>query len=208
MKTYGYCRVSTDRQSKEGESLQVQERMIEGYAHMHNITWEKNFVEEGISGSVPFFDRPQGKILRQLLKAGDTIITPKLDRMFRSALDALLTLNYFQKEKIHLHILDFGGDVTNNGISKFMFTMLSAFAEMERERIRERIKDVKKDQKSRGKYLGGTIPFGHTVVDKMLIPIGATADFKKLRQAGYSLRDIAKQTGLSHSGVRKILNRA
>jgi hypothetical protein len=36
----------------------------------------------------------------------------------------------------------------------------AAFAEAERDRIRERIGQVKADQKARGRYLGGTVPFG------------------------------------------------
>ena len=32
MSVYGYCRVSTLRQANEGESLEVQQRQIEGYA--------------------------------------------------------------------------------------------------------------------------------------------------------------------------------
>jgi DNA invertase Pin-like site-specific DNA recombinase len=40
-------------------------------------------------------------------------------------------------------MIDLGGDATGNGISKLVFTILSAFAEPERDRIRERILDVK-----------------------------------------------------------------
>jgi DNA invertase Pin-like site-specific DNA recombinase len=38
MAVYGYCRVSTARQASEGESLDVQRRQVEGYAHMHGLT--------------------------------------------------------------------------------------------------------------------------------------------------------------------------
>jgi putative DNA-invertase from lambdoid prophage Rac len=57
-------------------------------------------------------------------------------------------------------MIDLGGDVTGNGISKLVFTILSAVAEAERDRIRERIADVKRDQKTRGRFLGGSRPFG------------------------------------------------
>jgi hypothetical protein len=52
------------------------------------------------------------------------------------------------------HMIDLGGDVTGNGISKLVFTILSAVAEAERDRIRERVAQVKQDQKERGRYLG------------------------------------------------------
>jgi putative DNA-invertase from lambdoid prophage Rac len=47
MAIYGYCRVSTLRQANEGESLDVQRRQIEGYAHMHGLTLAGVLVEEG-----------------------------------------------------------------------------------------------------------------------------------------------------------------
>ena len=46
---------------------------------------------------------------------------------------------------VSLHMIDLGGDVTGDGISKLVFTILSAVAEAERDRIRERIWDIKDD---------------------------------------------------------------
>jgi DNA invertase Pin-like site-specific DNA recombinase len=51
MTTYGYSRVSTVRQADEGESLEVQERIIAGYALQHSIKVDRVFVERGVSGS-------------------------------------------------------------------------------------------------------------------------------------------------------------
>src|ERR1051325_4420893 len=143
MAVYGYTRVSTDRQADEGESLDAQQRVIEGYAMMLGLQVDEMFVERGVSGSKPLRDRPEGARLLTVLEAGDVVITPKLDRMFRSALDALDVLGQIQKRGVVLHMVDLGGDVTGNGISKLVFTILSAVAEAERDRIRERIRDVK-----------------------------------------------------------------
>ena len=63
MAVYGYCRVSTVRQASEGESLEVQRRQIEGYAHMHGLTLDEVVVEEGVCGSVPVAERPNGGAL-------------------------------------------------------------------------------------------------------------------------------------------------
>jgi len=71
------------------------------------------------------------------------VITSKLDRMFRSALAALEVLGRLKDRGVSLHMIDLGGDVTGNGVSKLVFTILSAVAEAERDRIRERIRDVK-----------------------------------------------------------------
>ena len=162
MAVYGYCRVSTDRQADEGESLGAQKRKIEGYAMMQDLALDNIFVEKAVSGSVRLDERPKGKLLLAELKACDVVITPKLDRMFRSALDALAILEQLKARSVSLHMIDLGGDVTGNGISKLVFTILSAVAEAERDRIRERIRDVKSDQKQRNQYLGGSIPFGWT----------------------------------------------
>src|SRR5215210_6860024 len=154
MAVYAYTRVSTGRQADEGESLGAQQRRVDGYAQMNDLRVDRHFVERGVSGSVPLAERPQGGALLDLVKPGDVIITPKLDRCFRSALDALDVLQKLKERGVSLHMIDLGGDVTGNGISKLLFTILSAVAEAERDRIRERITDVKRDQRQRGRYLG------------------------------------------------------
>src|SRR3979411_3072581 len=196
MAVCGYTRVSTDRQADEGESLGTQERVIEGYAMMLGLKVDKMFVERGVSGAKPIGQRPEGARLLAFLKQGDVVITPKLDRMFRSALDALDVLGQIQKRGVSLHMIDLGGDVTGNGISKLVFTILSAVAEAERDRIRERIRDVKTDQRKRNRYLGGTVPFGWALAeDGELIEDAsqqaAIARMKAMRDAGQSLRGIA-----------------
>jgi DNA invertase Pin-like site-specific DNA recombinase len=57
-----------------------------------------------------------GALIRELRK-GNTVITPKLDRMFRSALDALGVLAKLKTAGIALHMIDLGGDTTTNGVS-------------------------------------------------------------------------------------------
>jgi len=102
-------------------------------------------------------------------------------------------------------------------ISKLLFTILSAVAEAERDRIRERITDVKRDQRQRGRYLGGRIPFGYRVDDGTLIEAedqpAAIRDMLSMRSKGASLRSISeamKGRGLSvsHNAVREITARA
>jgi DNA invertase Pin-like site-specific DNA recombinase len=212
---YGYCRVSTVAQADEGESLDVQERQIAGYALMQGLELSKVFVERGVSGSKPLSERQEGKALLAGLRPGDVVITPKLDRMFRSALDALGVLAQLKDAGISLHMIDLGGDVTGNGISKLVFTILSAVAEAERDRTRERITDVKRDQKQRGRYLGGRTPFGFSVGDDgELVPIpaqqAAIARMRALRAEGMGLMAIAeamKAEGvrISHMGVKSAL---
>lgn len=163
MAVYGYIRVSTDRQANEGESIDVQRRQIEGWCLMHGETLAMPpFQDEGISGSVPVAERPAGKRLLDILKPGDIIVAAKLDRLFRSAFDALQTVESLKKRKVKVWLLDLG-EVAGNGMAKAFLTMASAFAELERDMIRERVTTVKRDQRARGNYLGGKVPFGFRI---------------------------------------------
>jgi putative DNA-invertase from lambdoid prophage Rac len=215
MTTYGYARVSTVKQVDEGESLEVQQRTISGYALMHGMTVDQTFIERGVSGSKPLADRPQGAALLAAIMPGDVVITPKLDRMFRSALDALDVLGKLKERGIALHMIDLGGDVTSNGVSKLVFTILSAVAEAERDRTRERVAEVKRDQRTRGHYLGGKPPFGYRVADGALVPDpaqqAAIARMRTMRAAGAPLRTIADALAnegvpVSFRGVKNILD--
>jgi putative DNA-invertase from lambdoid prophage Rac len=215
MAIYGYCRVSTVRQATEGESLEVQQRQIQGYAHMHGLTLNGVVIEEGVSGSIPVAERPAAGPLFAKLTKGDVVIAPKLDRLFRSALDALKVVEDLKKRGVALHLLDLGGDISGNGLSKLFLTIAAAFAEAERDRIRERIGQVKADQKARGRYLGGKIPFGFRRGDSgELIPHEAEQEaireIRSLRAKGKALRSIAEAVAakghkLSHEGVAGVL---
>jgi DNA invertase Pin-like site-specific DNA recombinase len=212
---YGYVRVSTDRQADEGESLGTQQRVIDGYAMMNGLTLDSIFVERGVSGSKPLGERPEGARLLAGLNTGDVVITSKLDRMFRSALDALDVLRQLKDRGVSLHMIDLGGDVTGNGVSKLVFTILSAVAEAERDRIRERIRDVKADQRKRQRYLGGIVPFGCRIgEDGALVEVPeqqrAIQRIFELRRGGLSLRAISASIAedgvkLSHEGVKNVL---
>jgi putative DNA-invertase from lambdoid prophage Rac len=218
MAVYSYTRVSTDRQANEGESIDVQERTVAGYAMMHGLAVDRTFSERGVSGSKPLAERLEGAAMLAALQSGDVVITPKLDRMFRSASDALANLDRLKKMGVHLHMIDLGGDVTGNGIAKMVFTILSAVAENERDRIRERISVVKADQKARNRYLGGTVPFGWRMQDDgSLIEVpaqqAAIRRMIELRSTGLSLRAIAQEMqanghALTHEGVRGVLSKA
>jgi len=96
-----------------------------------------------------------------------------------------------------------------NGISKLFLTIAAAFAEAERDRIRERIGQAKADQKSRGRFLGGDVPFGFEVgADGALVPIGAQQEaireIAALRAQGRSLRAIRDEmrAGAARSATR------
>ena len=108
-----------------------------------------------------------------------------------------------------------GGDRAGNGLSKLFLTIAAAFAEAERDRIRERIGQVKADQKARGRYLGGTVPFGFRLGENGELVEHETQqeairEIVSLRAKGKALRAIAQAVAakghkLSHEGVAGVL---
>ena len=116
-----------------------------GHAARHGARrWH---VEAGVSGAVPFHERPEGGKLWGELRKGDTLVAAKLDRMFRSASDCLAVVEAFKARGVILFLLDLNGgadDVSGNGIARLFLTIVAAFAEFERDRIGERIRATKR----------------------------------------------------------------
>jgi len=199
----------------QGESLYVQRRMIEGYAHMHGLKLDEIVVEESVSGSVPLNDHPAGGAMLAKLQAGDIVIAAKLNRCFRLALDALNVVEQLKTRGVKLHLLDLGGDIVGNGLSKFFLTIAAAFAEAERDSIRECITNVKQDQKARGRYFGGKVPFGCRVGNDGAL-VEHEAEQKairamiEMRAQGIALRPIATAMAergfkISHEAVKHVV---
>jgi putative DNA-invertase from lambdoid prophage Rac len=215
MRVFGYCRVSTTDQADDGSSLASQRQQITGYAMMKGWEVADFFVEAGVSGSVPLADRPEGKRLLSGLQRGDIVISSKLDRAFRSAADALGTLEELKDQGVALHLIDLGGDVTGNGISKMVFTILAAVAEGERDRIRERIRDAKRHLTEKGVFSGGKRPFGFDIVAdgtiSRLVPNAteqaAIAEMQAMRKDGATYRAIGAVVGKGPKTVQRILER-
>jgi DNA invertase Pin-like site-specific DNA recombinase len=137
-----YIRVSTVEQAQGGVSLADQEEKLLQYCKLQNIEAVKVIREEGISASKHIKDRPGGAELLQLLKEGkaDNVIALKLDRLFRDAEDALRESRAWDKADIALHLVDMGGQTINtaSAMGRFFLSMMSSFAELERNLISER----------------------------------------------------------------------
>ena len=214
-KIYGYCRVSTTEQADDGVSLAAQKQQITGYAMMKGWKLAEVFIEAGVSGSVPLAERPEGRRLLEAVAKGAVVITAKLDRMFRSAADALVTLEELKSQGVALHMIDLGGDVTGNGISKMVFTILAAVAEGERDRIRERIRDAKRHLAAQGVFSGGKRPFGFDIIKdgdiSRLVPNAseqaAIARMKAMRKKNATFREIGAALNMPYKTVARILER-
>lgn len=165
-----YSRVSTTEQAgRFKSSLAEQERVCRGVALTRGVqnTDIAVYQDPGASGTIPLVDRPAGARLLADVRPGDIVCASKLDRMFRDCLNAQQTYRDFKKQKVDLILFDLGADpITSGGVSKLIFTVISAVADMERERIAERMAVGKAAKRARGGWADGNCPFGFSVVGK------------------------------------------
>jgi DNA invertase Pin-like site-specific DNA recombinase len=193
MTVYAYARVSTVQQANDGDSLDAQVKQVLGYASSRGLELlEKDvFVEKGVSGGQEFNSRPEGSRLLASLGSGDIVIFPKLDRGFRNTRDALNVLHTLKEKGVSVHSIDLGGDVTGNGVGAIIFTILSAFATFERERIASRISEVKQMRKAQGYFVGGRRAFGFNIVEGKKVPNKSEQklikEMRAMRESGSSL---------------------
>lgn len=154
----GYVRVSTEDQAKEGVSLEAQREKIRMYCELKGICLTEVIEDAGVSAKD--LNRPGAKILLDKVanKDIDAVVVYKLDRIFRSTIDALETAKKFHHKGVALHSIQENLD-TESAIGRFFFTLLSALGQMERELIGERTKMALKHLKDTGKVYGN-IPYG------------------------------------------------
>jgi DNA invertase Pin-like site-specific DNA recombinase len=163
---HGYVRVSTAEQAAEDRtSLADQERRIRAAATLHDVEDPPIWSDVGVSGSIPLTRRGAGRAMLSELERGDMIVASKLDRLFRSASDALTQAEELHRRGIDIVLLDTGTEpVMSSACGKLFFSMLAAFAEFERARIRERISDGQRGKAARGGHIGGEAPYGFKTV--------------------------------------------
>ena len=83
LKAYGYARVSTEEQAKEGISLEAQQAKIKVFATLHDLDILEIITDEGVSGKD--LERPGLRKLLELVqnREGEAVIVYKLDRLSR-----------------------------------------------------------------------------------------------------------------------------
>lgn len=143
-----YLRVSTADQTTLNQELE-----LNNYCKREGIEIFKIYKDEGVSGAKT--SRPElDRMLQDLrMQKFNVVIVWKLDRLGRSVQHLLQLLQEFQNKKVRLICTDMNID-TETAHGKFFFTIVGAFAEMEREIIRERIKLGLARRKSQGKPVG------------------------------------------------------
>ena len=148
MKVGIYLRVSTLDQTTMNQELE-----LKSYCEKESYEIYKIYKGEGISGIKE--TRPKLDLMLQDMrnKCFDAIIVWKFDRLGRSTSHLLQVLEELKNKNVRLIATSQNID-TFTPMGKFFFTILSGFAEMEREMIRERILLGLKRRKKEGKILG------------------------------------------------------
>lgn len=142
---YGYARVSTKGQAKDGNSLEDQRiKLKEAGA--------TSIFEDSFTGTQT--QRPELDKLKQTLKSGDTVIVTKLDRLARSASKGADLVSEWLKEGITIHILNMGV-INDTPTGKLIMNIMFAFAEFERDMIVERTQEGKALAKQSPDYKEG-----------------------------------------------------
>ena len=139
----GYARVSTRDQSP---ALQLDALAA---AHCDRVFQEK------ASGAAR--DRPQLKAALDFMRAGDTLVVWKLDRLARSTGQLIETVRDFEGRGIGFRCLTQSEIDTTTAGGRLVFTIFGAIAEFEREVIRERTRAGLQAARDRGRT-GGRPP--------------------------------------------------
>lgn len=126
---YGYCRVSTKGQAKDGNSLQAQEQEI---LSRYN---DAQIYKEAYTGTTT--DRPVFNDVIQKMKEKDMLVVSKLDRLARNTEEGIKIVKDLFKKKCSVHVLNVGL-LEDTAMGQFFITTLLAVAELERNQIIER----------------------------------------------------------------------
>lgn len=130
---YGYARVSTKGQAKDGNSLEAQEKALKEAGATKIYT-------DAFTGTKT--DRPEFDKLMNKLQSGDTLIVTKLDRFARSMSQGSELVSELIDKEIKVYILNIG-IMDNTPSSKLIRNVFFAFAEFERDMIVERTQEGK-----------------------------------------------------------------
>ncbi|HXG35669.1 MAG TPA: recombinase family protein, partial [Dehalococcoidia bacterium] len=157
-----YARVSTEEQA-ERQTIQTQLSACREFCRHHGWEIVGEYCDDGVSGSVPFANRPQGARLLEKARMGgiSLVVVARLDRLSRDVVDALVTYRRLQALKVEVKSLSESFDDSPAG--QFTLTVMSGVAQLEKALITERTKSGRRRIAGEGKYAGGAIPLGYVL---------------------------------------------
>lgn len=126
MSHLAYYRVSTLDQS-----IESQREALRG-----DTAFDREFIDEGVSGATLAKQRPGFKALMDYCRDGDTVYVYAVDRLGRDALDVQATVRELLAKGVSVHVRGLG--LIAKGVGELILAVLAQVADMERQRIRER----------------------------------------------------------------------
>lgn len=141
----------------------VEARVHEGWQVIPTL-----YDDGGVSGAT--MDRPALNALNADIRAGrvDVVITYRIDRLSRSVLDFHQLIAFFERHGVMFVSIteDFN---TTTAMGRFALGIIMGFAELEREMASERVREKIAAARRRGRWTGGTVPFGYRSEDARLV---------------------------------------
>lgn len=184
---YGYARVSTATQGKDGNSLEDQVTALTKYGCGEIVT-------EAFTGKT--MDRPKFNLLLETLQEGDTLVVCKLDRFARTVVEGVRTVRELFERGIRVHILNMGL-IENTLTGNLILTVMLAFAEYERGMIVERTQTGKQIAKQNPDFKDGRPKkYSSEQIEHALY----------LFDMGKSYKQVKELTGISKSTIMRAKN--
>ncbi len=169
------CAVYTRKSTSQGleqefNSLDAQREACVGYIQRQpgwTLVGER-YDDGGFTGAN--IERPAFQRLLTEIEAGkiDVVVVYKVDRLSRSLLDFAKVMERFSKSGASFVSVTQNFS-TADAMGRLTLNMLMSFAEFEREMIGERTRDKMAAARRKGKWTGGPVPLGYTVVEKRLV---------------------------------------
>lgn len=188
MAIYGYVRVSSVGQARDGNGLEVQREAVQAAG-------ASEIVEDVFTGLSA--DRPGLKGLLTRVQDGDTVVVAKLDRLARSVADGCAIIKDLIDRGVAVRICNMG-IIDDTPTGKLTMHILLAFAEYERDLIRERLAAGRDVARQRPDYQEGR-PRKYSE--------------ERLKHAvklleSHSYNDVVKLTGISKSTLIRAVSAA
>ena len=164
-----YIRVSTDRQAKEGESLEAQEDALYSYCKERNYIVVDKYIDGGETGQK--IKRTNFQRMMEDVKANkiDLILMTKLDRWFRNIADFYKIIETIQKHNVDWKTIweDFD---TTTASGQFWLNISLSIGQLEAQRTSERINEIFNHKYHVQKTVcTGMAPYGYKIENKKLV---------------------------------------
>lgn len=158
-----YARVSSEDQAERG-TIENQIEFASKYCDLHQLEIVEWYKDDGVSGTIPLEQRPEGQRLIDDAKEKkfDLLLIYRLDRLGRSARIILNAVYELEQYGVKIRSMTEPFD-TGDPNGRFLLTVLAGVADLERETILERMWYGANRAARAGKWLGGIVPYGYRV---------------------------------------------